>query len=107
MNQIKIDVPEGTEVDICNTFEKLHSEIADASHAALKHMQAEETRIFDFALRNNAVPPIKGEITKGKLRWRGIRMVNKFNFTFAERWLEQRGNRISTVIRIEQVIKHL
>jgi len=34
-----------------------------------------EGKIFETALRTMAKPPIKGEITKGKIRWRGIRIV--------------------------------
>ena len=30
---------------------------------------------IEYALRNLVTPPIKGEITKGKIRWRGLRIV--------------------------------
>lgn len=37
-----------------------------------------------------ATPPIKGEVTKGKLRWRGI----KFVIRGLEERIEQRGKQI-------------
>jgi hypothetical protein len=57
-----------------------------------------EEEIFTSALRIMAEPPIKGEITKGKVRWRGIRIVqynDGFKYT---KWLEQRGKQISPKI---------
>lgn len=49
----------------------------------------------------NAVPPIKGKITKGKLKWRGIKHVTYYNNLVHEEWLEQRGRQISDKIIIE------
>ena len=56
-------------------------------------------------------PPIKGEITKGKLQWRGIRLCSidtninhKMNFVgeaLSKYWIEQRGKKIG-VEYIEQ-----
>lgn len=60
--------------------------------------QKKEEEIFTSALRIMAEPPIKGEITKGKVRWRGIRIVqynDGFKYT---KWLEQRGKQISPKI---------
>ena len=67
--------------------------------------RAEQDCIFEYALRNVAEPPVKGKITRGKIRWRGIRLVVKDSFGKHERWLEQRGKRISPVIVIETVYK--
>lgn len=66
---------------------------------------AEQDRIFESALRNTAAPPIKGEITRGKIRWRGIRLVIKNTGCKCERWIEQRGKRISKIITTEAVYK--
>ena len=64
----------------------------------IQEQQKKEEEIFTTALRTIAEPPIKGEITKGKVRWRGIRIV-QYNdgFTYT-RWLEQRGKQISPKI---------
>lgn len=49
-------------------------------------------------LRNYATPPVKGEITAGKLKWRGIRLCVKAEGVFPFRdnveWVEQRGKAI-------------
>ena len=39
----------------------------------------------------SAKPIIKGKLTKGKLRWRGIKMIKQKNRV----WIEQRGKRIT------------
>ena len=36
--------------------------------------QEKVDRQIEYALRNLVEPPIKGEITKGKIRWRGLRL---------------------------------
>ena len=49
---------------------------------------------LEKALRENATPPVTGEITAGKIKWRGIqRFVQGDNI-----WLEQRGVRISPLL---------
>ena len=49
-------------------------------------------------------PPIKGEITKGKLRWRGINLCEKAWNCLSEGverevWFTQRGIQISNILR--------
>ncbi|MBP8016570.1 hypothetical protein KAZ01_01045 [Candidatus Gracilibacteria bacterium] len=60
-----------------------------------------QEEVYIQALRMNAVPPIKGKITKGKLKWRGIKHVTYYNNLVHEEWLEQRGKQISDKIIIE------
>ena len=65
-----------------------------------------EDEIFISALRVMAEPPIKGEITKGKVKWRGIRIVqynDGFKYT---KWLEQRGKQISPKIIFDGIINN-
>ena len=38
-----------------------------------------------------AWPPIKGDITKGKLKWRGIKLIEQRTNYSCSKWLEQRG----------------
>lgn len=57
-----------------------------------------EFKLFEKAVRTNATPPITGDITPGKLKWRGIRRC--FNKRTNESWLEQRGLQISEKFRI-------
>lgn len=64
----------------------------------IQEQQKKEEEIFTIALRTMVDPPIKGEITKGKVKWRGIRIVqynDGFKYT---KWLEQRGKQISPKI---------
>lgn len=48
-------------------------------------------------LKDKCIPPIKGDITKGKLRWRGLRLINSAD----GKYISQRGNRISPIFSIE------
>ena len=71
----------------------------------LKEVQKIQRDIYEKALRNNATPPITGEITSGKIKWRGIRKVTRKNIDSFEEWLEQRGVRISEKIIFTASIK--
>jgi hypothetical protein len=65
---------------------------------ATDHNKA-ENGIFEKCLLLVAEPPIKGTITKGKLKWRGIKLVcTEPSVEPSERWLEQRGKQISPKI---------
>jgi hypothetical protein len=46
---------------------------------------------FSKVLKENAEPPIKGEITASKIKWRGIKMRQENTITSHRCWLEQRG----------------
>jgi curli biogenesis system outer membrane secretion channel CsgG len=60
-----------------------------------------ENEIFEKALRENAEPKVTGEITKGKIRWRGIRIVQQNELLKSIKWIEQRGKKISPNITFE------
>ena len=62
----------------------------------LEKLEKSQEMIFESALRTLAKPPIKGAITKGKIKWRGIRIIKQFPYV----WLDQRGKRISTKINV-------
>lgn len=78
--------------------------MADVTALFSKQIIEEQNKIFEYALRNEAFPPIKGEITKGKIKWRGIRIVTTNHFLENKTWLEQRGKRISPVIEIKSTL---
>ena len=65
-----------------------------------------EDEIFISALRVMAEPPIKGEITKGKVKWRGIRIVQHNDGFKYTKWLEQRGKQISPKIVFDGTINN-
>jgi hypothetical protein len=70
----------------------------------IQEQQKREEEIFTTALRTMAEPPINGEITKGKVRWRGIRIVQQNDGFKYTKWLEQRGKQISPKIVFEGTI---
>ena len=52
-------------------------------------------------------PRITGEVTGGKLRWRGIRRITKLihsNDVIEETWFEQRGRQITPRIRLMNLL---
>ena len=54
----------------------------------------QQNMVLEETLRQFAQPPIKGELTKGKIQWRGIKLCKEgrgFGFSM---WLEQRGRQI-------------
>lgn len=42
---------------------------------SIERCHAEMDSRLEYALRNLVIPPIKGEITRGKIKWRGLRLV--------------------------------
>jgi hypothetical protein len=46
-------------------------------------------------------PKIKGQITKGKLQWRGIKLIEINDFDGTTKWIEQRGKQIGERLRLE------
>ncbi|MEN6623207.1 MAG: hypothetical protein ABFD50_16870 [Smithella sp.] len=49
-------------------------------------------------LRENTTPKIKGNITKGKIRWRGIRLCQTSDLCMLRMWVEQRGKKIGELM---------
>lgn len=70
----------------------------------MSNYQKKENEIFETALRTMATPPVKGEITKGKLKWRGIVLCQQNNgLEMPQRWLEQRGKQISPKVSMAPI----
>jgi len=89
--------------DVEVSFLEVHKIVVDYTQKVC----SEVDRILESALRNNAEPPIKGEITYNKIKWRGIRKIEQRFFDRTETWLEQRGKRISEKIIINFSINEL
>lgn len=81
------------------------NELRDITNKATQDIISNLFREMQKDLRSNAVPPIKGELTKGKIRWRGIVMCHSNTLNRIERWLEQRGKKISRVFTIDLTVK--
>lgn len=83
-------IDEGLALNIANVTQRLFDKVC-----------RQEEELFTTSLLTRAEPPIKGEITKGKLTWRGIRLIRQqVGFDFYS-WLEQRGKQISPKFHIE------
>ena len=91
MKDIESQIMEDMRYDIINQF--------------ISDIVKKQNQIFMAALRTMAVPIIKGEITKGKLKWRGIRLCKLNDPLKYIVWLEQRGKQISPKIIVDYSIK--
>lgn len=87
LEKLKIDLPETPSLNIGAVISRF-----------IQEQQKKEEEIFTMALMTMAEPPIKGEITRGKLKWRGIRIVQQNDGFKYTKWLEQRGKQISPKI---------
>lgn len=81
--------------------EDLELNIANVTQRFFDEVRRQEEELFKTALRTMAEPPIKGEITKGKLQWRGIRLIRQQIGLDSYSWIEQRGKQISPKFHIE------
>lgn len=80
-----------------NTIKELSKRI---DNAKLTH--------FEKILRSSECsPPIKGEVTKGKLKWRGIRLVKRNRCTHDVYYLEQRGVKIGESFVVSMLIPNI
>jgi len=66
--------------------------------AAMDKAAEMEFELFERGVRENASPPIRGEITPGKLKYRKI--FRCYNQHTGESWLEQNGTRITDIFKI-------
>lgn len=87
LEKLNIDLPEMPSLNIGAVISRF-----------IHEQQKKEEEIFTMALRTMAEPPIKGEITRGKVKWRGIRIVQQNDGFKYTKWLEQRGKQISPKI---------
>lgn len=61
-------------------------------------LRKERNELLEEFLRIWPDPVIKGEITRGKINWRGLRLAVRRNNHIEQCWLEQRGEKISPII---------
>jgi len=83
--------------NITNIYEDYHKNNFDATELS-RQLVEKQTKWIDEHVeqicRTFASPPIKGKITKGKLKWRGLRLIQKNEFEHTTYWVEQRGKKI-------------
>ena len=95
VKKLNFDLPETPDFNLDNIVNEF-----------IQEQLKREDEIFTSALRKLAEPPIKGEITKGKVRWRGIRIVQHNDGFKYTKWLEQRGKQISPKIIFDGIINN-
>ena len=81
--------------------------LANVTQRLFDEVRRQEEELFTTALRTMAEPPIKGEITKGKLTWRGIRLIRQQVGFDSYSWLEQREKQISPKFHIEAKLPNI
>jgi len=89
---LTFDIPENTEI---NELQKKMNDMINKRNLYLSR-QIEE--LFKNYAVNMITPPIKSDITKGKLKWRGVYLCNKKTHDHDEYWFEQRGRQVSPKI---------
>jgi hypothetical protein len=85
------------EIEMSPEMRDLIKEIQNTQESIVVNVSKQMTDLMDQKLREtlkDVVPPIKGEITKGKLRWRGLRLIQKDEPNGRAFWIEQRGKLI-------------
>ena len=80
-----------------DTLEELGAMTSAIMQGIVKDVSKKRNDLLEKYVLLNAEPKIKGAVTQGKLKWRGIKLVvNSFN----EYQLWQRNNPISPIIKI-------
>lgn len=67
------------------------------------HFIASEQEKLLFKSLELCNPPVKGTITKGKIKWRGLRMCVQNTPETIKFWVEQRGIRITEIKIINNI----
>ena len=75
----------------------------DIINQYLKNIYEKLMEFFTPYLKNAG---IKGEITKGKIKWRGVKMKVQSDLTSTKYQLNQRGVDISPILTISNEIKY-
>lgn len=64
----------------------------EMTEGLIKSLQSAKATWFKETLKKYAKPPLTGEITKGKLKWRGIVLCEQPSHN--KSWITQRGEKI-------------
>lgn len=74
----------------------------NAINDLLRKLSKEMDNHVASIVRKNVTPPIKGEITSGKLRWRGVKLTVQRDSMFSTTYrVTQRGVQVGESILIE------
>lgn len=79
------------------------SAIDSIQEKIFSEMVQKQNEVTEYYLRNLVVPPIKGEITKGKIKWRGLSLATFNNGANSKTFIMQRGKQIGCIYSIEGI----
>lgn len=83
---------------------KLYTELDNLTDKIMSSIIQKEDEFIKNQLKL-VKPQIKGEITKGKLQWRGIKLIEINDFNGTIKWVEQRGKQIGKRLQYTFEIK--
>ena len=72
-------------------YEQILEDAVSRADELTSYWIKEVNNFIEETMRNKAQPPIKGELTLGKTRWRGIKIIIKNGGTERYVIIEQRG----------------
>ena len=81
------------------------NELHDITNKVTQDLISKLFREMEKDMREHAIPPIKGELTKGKIQWRGLVLCSSNSPDKMVRWIEQRGKIISRFYVIDFTLK--
>lgn len=77
-----------------STLDELVLKIAEEREAAIENILLPQVIAF-------SVPAIKGGLTRGKIKWRGLRMIVQQDINGDIVWFEQRGKPVTQKIQFK------
>jgi hypothetical protein len=75
--------------NIYNDFHEESESIRMLQEEFINRILKAQDEFIEHVLRNHVTPPIKGEITRGKIKWRGLEILN--DIQSSKLWIRQRG----------------
>lgn len=93
------------EVELSPEMEKIGNELQEINHKLISGYIKSLNDVMEKFVRQNAKPPIKGDITKGKVKWRGLRWCSCLETN--ETWVQQRGEDITPRVTPQNIHKYL
>lgn len=76
-------------------FKEQEDYLSHLQDSIIKQVMNNQEKFIEDILRNHVKPPIKGEITKGKIKWRGLTIYNDIGYS--KLWVSQRGVKIPII----------
>ncbi len=72
----------------------------------IRHVMESRDSAIEYIIRTYANPTVKGEITKGKLKWRGLCLTSQGIGGDELIWVSQRGVQIGPKVTFHNELKY-